>query len=122
MVDLNPVQALIVQLSAEEVSEADLRAAVMQAHPELTEAGYQSAIFSLQEADRLIGREVDGDWTLAAIDKSDPNYAHPEYSSEFAEKIIAVSCEDFVEISADDLIAQLDAMLEKARAKKPGTA
>lgn len=38
-----------------------------------------------------------------------------EYSAEFAEKILAASRGNFVEVSADDLIAQLDDMLAKAR-------
>ena len=119
MEDLNPLQVFIMQLAADSISAGDLIKAVMQAFPNLCKAQYQSTLFGLQEVDNLVGEEVDGEWCFTAIDKTDPDYLHPEYSAEFAEKIIAASCGEFVEISADDLIAQLDDMLAKARAKNP---
>ena len=121
MRDMNPLQALIMQLAADGISAGDLRKAVMQAYPNLCDAKYQSTLFGLQEADSLMGQEVGGEWCFTAIDKTDPDYPHPEYSAEFAEKILAASCGEFVEINADDLLAQLDEMLAEARAKKPDT-
>ncbi|MBU0525909.1 MAG: hypothetical protein KKC24_08505 [Gammaproteobacteria bacterium] len=119
MDNMNPLQALITQLAADGISAGDLSKAVMQAFPDLCNAQYQSTLFGLQEVDSLMGQEVRGEWCFTAIDKTDPAYPHPEYSAEFAEKILAASCGEFVEISADDLIAQLDEMLAKARAKSP---
>jgi hypothetical protein len=121
MRDMNSLQALIILRAADGISAGDLRAAVMQAYPNLCEAKYQSTLFGLQEGDSLMGEEVDGGWCFTAIDKTDPAYSHPEYSAEFAEKILAASCGEFVEISADDLLAQLDEMLTKARAKNRNT-
>ena len=118
---MNLLQALIMQLAADGISAGDLRTAVMQAYPNLCDAKYQSTLFGLQEADSLMGQEVGGEWCFTAIDKAAPGYPHPEYSAEFAEKILAASCGEFVEISADDLLAQLDEMLAKARAKNPNT-
>jgi hypothetical protein len=46
------------------------------------------------------------------------NREWPEYSQEFANRILAIEQEEFVEIDVDDLIAQLDAMIQKARARK----
>lgn len=117
MNDINQVKTLIVQLSTRGVSATQLRNRVMLDHPHLSEAELQSAILGLQEEDRLYGQEVDGQWTFTAIDKSDPEYVHPEYSPQFAEMIIAASCREFVEIDPDELIAQLDEMLKKARSK-----
>lgn len=119
MEDMNPLQVLIMQLAADGISAGNLSKAVKQVYPNLCDAKYQSTLFGLQEADSLMGQEVGGEWSFTAIDKTDPDYPHPEYSAEFAEKILAASCGEFVEISADDLIAQLDEMLAKARAKNP---
>jgi len=119
MHDMNPLQALITQLAADGISAGDLSKAMMQAFPNLCNAQYQSALFGLQEADSLIGQEVGGEWCFTAIDKTDPDYPHPEYSAEFAEKIIAASCGEFAEIDVDDLLAQLDDMIAKARANNP---
>lgn len=119
MEDMNPLQVFIIQLAADGISAGDLSKAVMQACPNVSKAEYQSKLVGLQELDCLLGQEVDGEWCYTAIDKNDPDYPHPEYSAEFAEKILAASCGGGVEISADDLIAQLDDMLAKARAKNP---
>jgi hypothetical protein len=119
MDNIKPLQAWITQLAVDGISAGDLSKAVMQAFLDLCNAQYQSTLLGLQEVDSLMGQEVDGKWCYTAIDKTDPDYPHPEYSAEFAEKIIAASCGEFVEISADDLIAQLDDMLAKIRAKNP---
>ena len=118
---MNPLQACITQLAVDGICAGDLSSAVMQAFPDLCNAQYQSTLLGLQEVDSLMGQEVGGKWCYTAIDKNDPDYPHPEYSAEFAEKILAASCGEFVEISADDLLAQLDEMLAKARAKNPNT-
>ncbi|WP_256587847.1 hypothetical protein [Pseudomonas sp. Irchel 3E13] len=43
-----------------------------------------------------------------------------EYSDEFAQRILAVAEEDFVEIDADELIGQLDEMIKAARQNNSG--
>jgi hypothetical protein len=116
---MKQVKALIIQLAANGVSAMNLRNGVKLEHRHLSEVQLQSAILGLQEEDRLFGQEVDGQWFFTTIDKSAPDYVPLEYSPAFAEMIIATSCEEFVEIDPDELIAQLDQMLAKARSK-PG--
>ena len=115
MKEMSSLEALICQLAIGGISTCELSQSVMQVYPNLSGADYQLTIFSLQESDQLIGQEVSGEWRFAAIDKTAPDYPHPEYSAEFAEKILAASCGEFVELEADDLISQLDYMIAKAR-------
>ncbi|MCW2270736.1 hypothetical protein D3C77_203900 [compost metagenome] len=118
MSDITLLKALIVQRAMGGIGAAELRQQVMQQSPQLTEAALQSVLVGLQEEDRLCGHEVEGQWMYTAIDKNDPGYTPLEYSPQFAEQIIAASCEAFHEIDVDDMISQLDAMIAKARARQ----
>lgn len=119
MKHLNPLQALIVDLAVNGVRAIDLKHAVAQAFPQLQEAQYQSALLGLQELDQLVGEEVEGEWFFKTLDKTSPDYQPLEYSAEFAEKIIAASCAEFVEIDVDEFLAQLSAMIAKAQGTDP---
>jgi len=57
---------------------------------------------------------------LVASDKTASNDPHPEYSAAFAEQIIAASCEPFIEIDIDALLAEMLAEALKAQAADPG--
>jgi hypothetical protein len=118
MSDIEMWKALVFQAAVGGINAVDLRRRVMQekAHP--GEAQFQSIILGLQEEERLCGEEVDGRWIYTAIDKNDPGVTPPEYSPQFAERIIAASCGEFKEIDVDELISQLDDMIAKARSRK----
>lgn len=122
MKDLNPIQALIVDLAAHGVRAIDLKHAVFQAFPGVEDVQYQSTLLGLQELDRLVGEEVEGEWLFKTLDKTSPDYQPLEYSAAFAEKIIAASCEEFVEIDIDNFLAQLSAMIAKAQGTDPESA
>lgn len=122
MKHLNPMQALIVDLAADGVRAIDLKRAVFQNFPRVKEAQYQSTLLGLQELDRLVGEEVEGEWLFKTIDKTSPDYQPLEYSADFAEKIIAASCEKFIEIDVDEHLAQLSAMIAKAKGTDPESA
>jgi hypothetical protein len=119
MEHMNPLQALIAELAVDSVNASDLKQAVARVFPQVEEGQYQSALLGLQELDHLIGEEIDGEWFFKILDKTSPDYQPLEYSAAFAEKIIAASCEEFVEIDVDDFLAQLDAMIHKARGTDP---
>ncbi|MCK8688033.1 hypothetical protein, partial [Pseudomonas umsongensis] len=110
-----PMQTLIVDLAANGMRAIELKHAVVRNYPHLMDAQYQSALLGLQELECLVGEEVEGEWFFKTLDKTDPDYQPLEYSAEFAEKIIAASCGEFVEIDVDDFLAQLDAMIAKAQ-------
>jgi len=112
---LNPMQNLIVDLATNGMRAIDLKHAVVRNYPQLEEAQYQSTLLGLQELECLVGEEVEGEWFFKTLDKTHPDYQPLEYSAEFAEKIIAASCGEFVEIDVDDFLAQLDAMIAKAQ-------
>ena len=112
---LNSIQILIVDLAANGVRAIDLKHAVAHNFPQLEEAQYQSALLGLQELDCLVGEEMEGEWLFKTLDKTRPDYQPLEYSAEFAEKIIAASCGEFVEIDVDNFLAQLDVMIAKAQ-------
>lgn len=122
MKHLNPMQALIVDLAADGVRAIDLKRAVFQNFPRVKEAQYQSTLLGLQELDRLVGEEVEGEWLFKTFDKTSPDYQPLEYSADFAEKIIAASCEEFIEIDVDEHLAQLSAMIAKAKGTDPESA
>ncbi|MBM3110468.1 hypothetical protein H8F21_19195 [Pseudomonas sp. P66] len=115
MNDFNPLQALIVDLAADGIRAIDLKRAVTGKFPALGEAQYQSTLLGLQELECLVGEEVQGDWFFKTLDKTSPDYQPLEYSPEFAEKIIAASCGEFVEIDVDAFLAQLSDMIAKAK-------
>jgi|GEM_PF-1864871 len=122
MNDFNPLQALIVELAAEGTRAIDLKRAVASKFPALEEAQYQSTLVGLQELECLVGEEAQGEWFFKTVDKTSPDYQALEYSPEFAEKIIAASCGEFVEIDVDEFLAQLSDMIAKAKDAKPKSA
>lgn len=121
MSDIDRVKAQIVQKAADGIGAAELRRRVMLESAYLDEAEVQTIILALQEEGRLCGHEVEGEWMYTSIDKNDPSWAALEYSPQFAEQIIAASCEEFEEIDVDDLIKQLDVMIAQARSRQTGT-
>lgn len=116
--DIEQVKALIVQSAVGGLGAADLRRYVMQEATYLSEAEFQSIILGLQEAGHLCGHEVEGQWMYTAIDTTAPGFIALEYSPQFAERIIAASCEEFKEIDVDAMISQLDEMIASARLRK----
>ncbi|WCM49130.1 hypothetical protein OH720_19225 [Pseudomonas sp. WJP1] len=112
---LRSIQTLIVNLAANGIRAIDLKHAVARNFSHLEEAQYQSALLGLQELDCLVGEEMQGEWFFKTLDKTRPDYQPLEYSPEFAEKIIAASCGEFVEIDVDDFLAQLDVMIANAK-------
>lgn len=122
MTQLTPLQCLILHHAQGGIAATQLRASVMHAHPGLTDGEYLSALLALENEQRLFGEEVAGIWTLTSIAEDEIAAHTPEYSPAFAEMITAADCGEWTTISADDLIAELDAMLAQARARpKPGT-
>jgi hypothetical protein len=116
MSELTAMQGLIISL-AEGGKESDgLRSAVLKAHPNSTDGGYFSDVLTLLNRQRLVGSEVNGQWLYTSV--SPESIVDLEYSPEFAEMIIAADCGEWTEIDPDDLIAQLDAMIEKAKRKR----
>jgi hypothetical protein len=111
---MTAVQQLILDLAANGASATALKPAVFMVHPCLDNAQYLSALLGLQEEDRLVGQELDGEWHYQTRDNNSPDYQPLEYSAEFAEKIIAASCGEFTEIDIDAHLAQLLAMASKA--------
>lgn len=120
MTNMNSLQALIVELAVGGISAARLKQAVIQGFPQLDEGQYQSAVLGLQELGYLVGEDLGGVWSFKTLDDTQRDYQPLEYSLEFAEKIIAASCEAFVEIDVDEFLAQLDAMIAKAQGTDPG--
>lgn len=116
--DIERVKAVIVQNAIGGLGAADLRRRVMQVAAYLSEAEYQSIILGLQEAGHLCGHEVQGQWIYTAIDNTASGFIALEYSPQFAERIIAASCEAFKEIDVDEMISQLDEMIASARLRK----
>lgn len=119
MTHMNALQALIVELAVDGIPATRLKQAVSQAFPQLDEGGYLSALLGLQELGHLVGEELGGAWSFKTFDDTRPDYQPLEYSPEFAEKIIAASCGEFVEIDADAFLAQLYAMIAKAQGADP---
>jgi hypothetical protein len=116
-----PVQQLILDLTAKGASAAELKQALLLALPHLDEVQYLATLLGLQEEDCLVGQELDGEWHYLALDKNSPDYQPLEYSAEFAEKIIAASCEEFTEIDIDAHLAELLAKATKASKGRPFT-
>jgi hypothetical protein len=116
---MNPLQALIVELAVDGIPATRLKQAASQAFPHLDEGQYLSALLGLQELGHLVGEALGGAWSFKTFDDTRPDYQPLEYSPEFAEKIIAASCGEFVEIDVDTFLAQLDAMIAKAQGPDP---
>lgn len=121
MSDFDRVKALIARNAADGIGAAELRQRVMVEYVYLGEAEVQTIILALQEEGLLYGHEVEGQWMYTSIDKNYPSWSVLEYSPQFAEKIIAASCEEFEEIDVDDLIKLLDVMIAQARSRQTGT-
>lgn len=71
-----------------------------------------SDVLSLQNAQLFIADEVEVSWVYTTVPPGE--IREPEYSPQFAEKIIAADCGEWTQISADDLIAELDEMIKNA--------
>lgn len=118
MSKLNEMQSLIIHLAKEGIAAAALRRKVIRLHPNLTDSKYLSEIMSLEDQGRLFGSEITGVWVFTAVSDQELENSTPEYSPNFAELIIATDCGEWHDIDADDMIAKLDKMLQKARARK----
>lgn len=118
MSKLTEMQSLIIHLAKEGISAAALRREVMRRYPNLTDSKYLSEIMSLQDQGRLFGTEITGVWVFTSVSDQELKNSTLEYSAQFAELIIAAECGEWHHIDADDMIAKLDAMLKKARARK----
>lgn len=118
MSELNEMQSLIIHLAKEGIAAAALRREVMRLHPNLTESKYLSEVMSLQDKGRLFGSEITGVWVFTSVSDKELKGSTLEYSPQFAELIIAADCGEWHDIDADDMIAKLNAMLKKARARK----
>ena len=118
MSTLNEMQSLIIHLAKEGIAAAALRREVLHFYPNLTDSKYLGEIMSLEDQGRLIGSEIAGVWVFTSVSDQELKKSTLEYSSQFAELIIAADCGEWHHIDADDMIAKLDAMLKKARARK----
>jgi hypothetical protein len=116
--EMHSLRILIIHLCSSGLSLADLREGLGRECPQVDEIQLQAAVRELQHEGLLVGHEIAGKWTLTAVANDVENREWPEYSQEFANRILAIEQEEFVEIDVDDLIAQLDAMIQKARARK----
>lgn len=118
MIQLTEIQILIMRLAEGGIIAAALQREVMRLHPKLTDSKYLCEVMSLQDQRRLVGKEITGVWVFTSISDQDLKSNELEYSPQFAEMIIATDCGKWHEIDADDMIAKLDEMLQKARARK----
>lgn len=121
MSDIESVKALIIESAADGIDAVELHRRLMQADVSLGEAEVQTILLALQEEGRLIGQEVEGQWRYTRFDNNDAANAALEYSPQFAERILAASCDEFVEIDVDDMIQMLDDMLAQARSRRTDT-
>lgn len=111
---MTDLQILILDLAKYGLRATELKQTILQAAPNLEEGKYLGALLELQQEDRLVGEELNGEWHYKTIDKNSPDYQPLEYSPEFAEKIIAASCGEFTEIDVDAYIELLMVMAAKA--------
>lgn len=118
MIELNDIQTLVMHLAEGGIAAPALRREVKRLHPEVSDSHYWSLLLSLQNQRRLFGDEITGVWVFTSVSDEEINNHPLEYSPQFAELITAAECGEWREIDADDLIAELDAMLMKARALK----
>ncbi|MFJ2363761.1 hypothetical protein ACIPIN_08650 [Pseudomonas sp. NPDC087697] len=118
MIPLTELQTLVVRLAEGGIAAPALRREVMRLHPELTDSKYLSELLSLQDQRRLFGDEITGVWVFTSVSDEDIKNSALEYSPQFAEMITATDCGEWQDIDADDMIAELEAMLQKAQARK----
>ncbi|WP_160105632.1 hypothetical protein [Pseudomonas izuensis] len=118
MDDTTELDNLILRLAMGGIASPALRREVMSTHPSLRDSKYFSALLSLQDRGRLTGQEITGVWVFTSIAEEHMHEIR-ECSPEFAEMIIATDCGDkWQEIDVDEMIADLDDMIQKARARK----
>lgn len=118
MSELSEMQSLIIHLAKHGIAAAALHREVIRRYPNLTDSKYLNEIMSLQDQGRLFGSEITGVWVFTSVSDQALENSTLEYSPQFAELIIAADCGEWHDIDADDMIAKLDAMLKKARARK----
>lgn len=118
MTQLSDLQTMVLRLAKGGIAAAGLRREVMLRHPTLTDSKYLSTLLALQDQHRLIGAEVTGVWVFTAVAEEDIESSKPEYSPQFAEMITAADCGNWQKIDPDEMIAELDAMIKKAQARK----
>ena len=116
--ETHSLRMLIIHLSTPGLSLTDLREAVEREFPHFDEIQLKAALYDLQHEGLLVDHKAAGDWMLTAVESEAKNSEWPEYSQEFANRILAIEQEEFVEIDVDVLLAQLDVMIQKARARK----
>jgi hypothetical protein len=116
--EMHSLRMLIIHLCSLGLSLTDLRKAVGRECPQVDESQLQAALHELQHEGLLVGHETAGQWTLTAVVNDAEHREWPEYSQAFANRILAIEQEEFVEIDVDEMIAQLDDMIQKARARK----
>ncbi|MVV49897.1 hypothetical protein EJA72_16875 [Pseudomonas sp. PB120] len=118
MDDMTELDNFILRLAKGGIASGALRREVMSAHPGLRDSHYFSALLSLQDRGRLAGQDITGVWVFTSFDEE---HRHDDQacSPAFAEMIIATDCADkWHEIDVDEMIAELDLMIQKARARK----
>ncbi|WP_179053659.1 hypothetical protein [Pseudomonas umsongensis] len=116
--EIHSLRMLIIHLSSPDLSLTDLREAVVRECPQVNEIQLKVALHDLQHEGLLLGYKEAGEWMRTAVESEVKNSEWPEYSQEFANRILAIEREEFVEIDVDVLIAELDVMIQKARARK----
>ena len=116
--ETHSLRMLIIHLSTPGLSLTDLREAVERECPQFDEIQLKAALYDLQHEGLLVDHKAAGEWMLTAVESEAKNSEWPEYSQEFANRILAIEQEEFVEIDVDVLLAQLDVMIQKARARK----
>lgn len=118
VIQLTEIQILIMRLAEGGIAAAAMQREVMRRHPKLTDSKYLCEVLSLQDQRRLVGNEITGVWVFTSISDQELKNNIREYSPQFAEMIIAADCGEWHEIDTDDMIAKLDEMLQKARARQ----
>lgn len=118
MAELNEIHELILQLTKNPIESSTLRDEIRVEHPNLGEGAYFSALLGLQNARLLAAVEASGKWEYTTVQPED--IEEEEYSAEFAEKIIAADCGEWIELDPDTLIAELDEMLKRAKERRAG--
>ncbi|CAM3749499.1 hypothetical protein CCOS865_01239 [Pseudomonas reidholzensis] len=113
MTDLTALDNLVLQLATGGIAAPAMRREVTLAYPWLTDSQFFSTLLSLQNKGLLAGQEITGVWVLTALTEQPT-----ECSPAFAEMIIAADCGEWHALDADELIAELDRMIRKARARK----
>lgn len=115
--EIHSLRMLIIHLSTPSLSCVELREALERAYPQVYQGWFEVALHDLQQEGLLLRHIVAGMWMFTAVE-STADGGWPEYSEAFAERILAIEQGEFVKIDADDLITELDAMIQKAKARK----